>query len=331
MKKRLWVLCASVIMASLVFTISGVKNGGDKYTNLSEAGIQTYGAEATTSVGGFISEKVDGMTNVDEIVSDISDVAGDLGGLLGGSGFGDGLGSIFGGLGDGLGNVLGGIGSDKKTTTKSTTSVTYSINTNYVGYMDPVPYASTSAKATEDKQSVKETVDFAATQNPYKKPTGTLKGGDKGEGVKWIQWIFIYTRYGLKDDGITGVFDEDTIAVVKKLQKEKGLTVDGVVNQEVIAQIELLYFQATHTALPENISSVATVSDTAPIVDIETEGKDNTGVKALAIAVAVIWILVIAFVVILFLKKKKKIDKSNDKKTKTESVTIEASESKASE
>ena len=330
MKKKMWVLCASVIMVSLILTIFGVKgNGnGNGYANLSEAGIQTYAAEATTSIGGFVSEKVDDLTNLGDVVSDASDVVGDLGGMLGGGGL-DGIGDIFGGLGDGLGNILGGIGDNKNTTTKSTTSVTYSINTNYAGYIDPVPYASTSAQATDNQKPVNETVDFAATQNPYKKPTGTLKGGDKGDGVKWMQWVFIYTRYGLKDDGITGVFDEDTIAVVKKLQKEKGLVVNGVVNDEVIAQIELLYFQATHSVTVAQSDSQISVSGSVVTVGATESDKDDTGVKILAIVVAAIWVLVIAFAVVLFVMKKKKKRKAEGKE-KTKEKTKE-SESKASE
>jgi large-conductance mechanosensitive channel len=328
MKKKMWVLCASVIMVSLILTIFGVKGNGNGYANLSEAGIQTYAAEATTSIGGFVSEKVDDLTNLGDVVSDASDVVGDLGGMLGGGGL-DGIGDIFGGLGDGLGNILGGIGDNKNTTTKSTTSVTYSINTNYAGYIDPVPYASTSAQAADNQKPVNETVDFAATQNPYKKPTGTLKGGDKGDGVKWMQWVFIYTRYGLKDDGITGVFDEDTIAVVKKLQKEKGLVVNGVVNDEVIAQIELLYFQATHSVTVAQSDSQVSVSGSVVTVGATESDKDDTGVKILAIVVAAIWVLVIAFAVVLFVMKKKKKKKAEGKE-KTKEKTKE-SESKASE
>ena len=328
MKKKMWVLCSSVIMVSLILTIFGVKGNGNGYANLSEVGIQTYAAEATTSIGGFVSEKVDDLTNLGDVVSDASDVVGDLGGMLGGGGL-DGIGDIFGGLGDGLGNILGGIGDNKNTTTKSTTSVTYSINTNYAGYIDPVPYASTSAQATDNQKPVNETVDFAATKNPYKKPTGTLKGGDKGDGVKWMQWVFIYTRYGLKDDGITGVFDEDTIAVVKKLQKEKGLVVNGVVNDEVIAQIELLYFQATHGVTVAQSDSQISVSGSVVTVGATESDKDDTGVKILAIVVAAIWVLVIAFAVVLFVMKKKKKKKAEGKE-KTKEKTKE-SESKASE
>ncbi len=317
MKRKIIALSLSLMILSLSFTLAGIKLG--KESNVQEANINTYAAKAgTTSIGGFVSEKIDSVTNMGEIVGDISDVAGDLGNL--GGGFLDGLGGSLGGIGDALGGILGGIGSDKDTTTKKSENATYKVDDYTVGAITPVPYASDNNSTNSDNANVNETVDYAATQNPYKKPTAELKGGDKGEGVKWMQWIFIYSRYGLKDDGITGVFDEDTVAIVKKLQKEKGLEVDGIADSEVIAQIELLYYEAIHgvsTTLP--IFSSETVTDDLSYngqtgVDSGEQKGPSSSVIILAVAVALIWLIAIAFVVALFLIKKKKKKKANEAK-----------------
>lgn len=331
MKKKFTMICIFVVTLALTVTVSGVRfNEG---ANISDASIGTYAAKAgTTSLGGFVSEKIDTVTNVGEIVSDVSDVAGDLGGLLGGLGgsSGGGLGDAIGGIGDAFGGLIGNIGgsSDSSGSIVGTSSVTYSVNTNYVGYIDPVPFASENNQSTtESKSPVNETVDFAATKNPYAKPTKELKGGDKGDGVKWMQWIFIYTRYGLKDDGITGVFDEDTVAVVKKLQKEKGLTVDGIVDDEVIAQIELLYFEATYsvTVPSGNSSSVESVSSQNS-VSVQEDDKQNDGLIILTIVVAAIWVIAIAFIVVLFLMKRKK-KKAQGENKSSEATQVEENQS----
>lgn len=332
MKTRFTAICIAVVILALTVTVAGVRFNDGK--NIVEASMGTYAAKAgTTSIGGFISEKVDGVTNAGEIVSDVSDIVGDLGGMLGGlggsSGGIGGIGDAIGGIGDAFGGIIGGIGSNSNNQGGSiigTSSVTYSVNTNYVGYIEPVPFASEINQGSTGNadENTKETVDFAATKNPYKKPVTDLKGGDKGEGVKWMQWIFIYTRYGLKDDGITGVFDEDTVAVVKKLQKEKGLTVDGKVNSEVIAQIELLYYQATVGVSEVTTSSAsAETNSTVEYTSVNADDKNNDAVIILSIIVAIIWIIVIVFIVVLFIVKRKK-KKAAEKKESSEGAKEEA-------
>ncbi len=251
--------------------------------------------------------------------------------LPGGSGIGSGIGSIIGGglgsvdlggaisgIGGALGGIVGGIGNGGVSSPNS--GVTYDVNTETNPYIDVVPAATDYVTVTQAVQAsiplttfsenLNETVDFAADNNPYNRPTTTLKGGDTGEGVKWMQWIFIYTRYGLKDDGITGIFDEDTMAVVKKLQKENGFTVDGIVDDEVIDKIELLYFQAIHSTTEEEVQTTVEQT-TAPA---EEKSGLSGGLTALLVAVIIIWIIVIGFLVTMFILKKKKL---NEKKAKT--------------
>ncbi len=329
MKKKLNAICVSIVCFAVAFTVFGVR--ANQEYDIQTAKLDTCAASAgTTSLEGFISEKVDGFGDgTGDIVGDVSDIAGSLGGF-GGDFFG-GIGDSLGGLGDSLSGILGGLGNNSTEAPKTTEPNTYAVEKDTIGYITPVPYASESEteKEEETEKRVNETVDFSATQNPFKKPTGELKGGDKGDGVRWMQWVFIYTRYGLKDDGITGVFDEDTVAVVKKLQKEKGLEVDGVVDGEVIAQIELLYFEAVYGATSTTLPNVSATESTVPAYNAPATG-DETGALEdggliLTIALALVWIVAIGLIVVLFLLKKKK-----KKKAKSEEKTVNESDSSES-
>ncbi len=306
-------------IAILAFAVSIVTAGFNKLqvnSDVTYAGFDTCAVEETASttesLGDFVSNKVDSVTDLGGIIGDVSDIGNSLGGMVGGlGGATGGMGDAFSGIGDALGGLLGGLGSGSSGGSGSG-SVTYDVNTETIGYIDVVPAVSdftpaiTSNIASTTQAVVNETVDFAATQNPYAKPTGELKGGDKGDGVKWMQWMFIYTRYGLKDDGITGVFDEDTMAVVKKLQKENGLAVDGIVDDEVIDKIELLYFQATYTT---TAPAVATQTETQPTTvsdSSDAKGSKAVGMVAIVIIIILIWLFAVGAIVALFLLKKRK-------------------------
>lgn len=56
-----------------------------------------------------------------------------------------------------------------------------------------------------------------------------LKIGSKGAYVKWVQKRLIKLGYSCGKDGADGIFGTATLAAVKKLQKAKGLVVDGIV------------------------------------------------------------------------------------------------------
>lgn len=329
-------------IAILIFAVSLVTASYDKAilgTDLKYAYADTHAvgetASTTESLGEFVSNKVDSVTNLGGIIGDVSDIGNSLGGMLGGLGGTStgGIGDALGGIGDALGGIMGGMNDGGSSGSSSGTgSVTYDVNTETIGYIDIVPAASdftpvitTSASVPATEVVVNETVDFAATANPYTKPTGELKGGDKGDGVKWMQWIFIYTRYGLKDNGITGVFDEDTMAVVKKLQKENGLSVDGIVDDEVIDKIELLYFQATYTTtapanLTEPTTQVVTTDDSNSQND---KGKSATSIVLIVLVIVLIWMLAVGAVVLLVILKKKKGGKK--KSAKKEKSIVEDS------
>jgi len=61
---------------------------------------------------------------------------------------------------------------------------------------------------------------------PYAQPSGSLRKGSKGNGVRWLQWWLKLWGYSITADGVFGAKTEDA---VKKFQKRLGLEVDGVV------------------------------------------------------------------------------------------------------
>lgn len=68
----------------------------------------------------------------------------------------------------------------------------------------------------------------------YHKPSGNIKEGSRGEGVKWLQTMLNVKGYFLKVDGIAGA---RTIAAVKDFQKKSGLVADGIAGRKTIAAL----------------------------------------------------------------------------------------------
>lgn len=66
-------------------------------------------------------------------------------------------------------------------------------------------------------------------QNPYSEPTKTLKKGDKGKDVKWLQWELNQSGYKIAIDGIFGSM---TLDAVKRYQKSAKIKVTGTCNAE---------------------------------------------------------------------------------------------------
>lgn len=75
----------------------------------------------------------------------------------------------------------------------------------------------------------------AAKGNPYKEPSGLVKKGSKGDGVRWVQWALVQKGYSVGASGVDGDFGTDTDAAVRKFQKDKGLAVDGIVGDNTKA------------------------------------------------------------------------------------------------
>lgn len=63
-------------------------------------------------------------------------------------------------------------------------------------------------------------------QNQASSSLPTLRLGSKGDDVKYLQVILNFYGYDLKVDGM---FGSKTEAAVKKFQKSRKLTVDGIV------------------------------------------------------------------------------------------------------
>lgn len=59
-----------------------------------------------------------------------------------------------------------------------------------------------------------------------------LSKGDKGDTVKALQSLLIGYGYSCGKSGVDGDFGSNTLTAVKQFQKDKGLTVDGVVGAE---------------------------------------------------------------------------------------------------
>ena len=337
MKKKITALCSVMIALSICIAMLCVN--GTVQNDITTATAKVYYAQksetTTNALSGILGGVVGGLDSgsssdkIDSVIDSIEGVSGDidsaldnLGGFsdsLGGigdafSGMGDSFGDVFGGIGDSLGGVLGGFGgSGSGTTVKTTAPATTSAD---IGLIIPVPAATqtpseTQAPSTADESTATgETVDYAATSNPYTKPTSTFSAGDEDETIKWLQWIFVYTGYGLKDDGITGVLDEDTVAVVKKLQHENKMTVDGNITEEVIKAAEVLYYQSM---LGEDVSAIEISSDITTGEGASNsagngEEENDIPVALLIVVLVIIWVLAIGGIVLLFLFKKKKMN-----------------------
>ncbi len=342
MKKRLLFLSLAIAVLSVSLTVGGIKGNVTDNRDLSVVNRNTYAAsdtkestETTTknsilddisneneNIDDFIGDKFDNASNVAGIFGDLGNMGGDI---LGGMDFGD------------AGNILGGLfgGTPQTTASQDSGNVVTTASTEPVNTVAPV-YAATqqhqqvvvvtnpSVATTTKNANQLETVDFAATAVPYQKPATEIKGGDKGEGVKWMQWIFIYSQYGLSDDGITGVYDKDTIAVVKKLQKAKGMPVDGVVTKEVIEEIEKLYLASLGTVTVAT-TPAPSVAVTVPVVEKEEESPIA---KVIFVFVVILWALVIAFIVTVIVIKKKAKKKAAAKK---QSAASEESQNNSSD
>lgn len=79
----------------------------------------------------------------------------------------------------------------------------------------------------DETKNNKKVSDFYAYYNiPYPEPTATVKKGDKGTPVRWVQDKLNKAGYKLSIDGS---FGGATDKKVRKFQKDKKLTIDGKV------------------------------------------------------------------------------------------------------
>lgn len=69
---------------------------------------------------------------------------------------------------------------------------------------------------------------------PYKEPSKSVRYGDKGESVKWVQWELVHRGFTLQIDGD---FGENTLTAVRTFQTTASLEADGIVGRLTRAAI----------------------------------------------------------------------------------------------
>lgn len=75
---------------------------------------------------------------------------------------------------------------------------------------------------------------------PYKEPDVTLRQGDSGDSVRWLQW-YLYKLGYLKESDIDGSFGPTTLSAVEKFQTDKKLDVDGLVGSGTRSALKNAY------------------------------------------------------------------------------------------
>ena len=258
------------------------------------------------------------------------------GGLLGALGNigGDGVGDMVGGVIESVfqdndvsqqvGNKIDGVinvfeGFDLGGLIPTTQSQT--VGSNFFDTIDPAITGSFSSNLQQNQTASTpisslngENVDYNTTVNPYQKPTAQLNPGDKGDGVKWLQWVLIYTECGLQG-AITGEYDDATAAAVKNLQLKYGLTVDGIATLQVIEQAEIMYNDYIN-GISQNTSNAPVVFNTAGNSGATDGNKNkpdtNFAVTAIIVVLVIVWIFAIAAVCIIVHVKRKNIKLSED-------------------
>ena len=320
MKKSLLFLLSFVVLLSSVLMVASAED-----SSFSE----TMSVEDT-----YFDDLADDMFDDDENVTyDNGTTATTKGGFL--DGIGDGVGDFVGGVVESVfqdndvsqqvGGKVEGIlgvfeGFDLDGLIPTTQAQT--VGSNFFDTIDPVVTGSFNSNLQQNTPTAStpisslngENVDYNTTVNPYQKPTTQLNPGDKGDGVKWLQWILIYTECGLQGS-ITGEYDDATAAAVKNLQLKYGMTVDGIATLEVIEKAELMY--------NDYISGISGQTSGAPVVfntagnTTATDGNKNKpdtnfAITAIIVVLVIVWIFAIAAVFIIVHIKRKGLKPSDD-------------------
>ncbi len=293
--------------------------------------------DALNGAGQNISNALEGVTgNLSGASGNVGDALGNVSEALGSIGNGGGLAGIVGGIGDaidGISSALSGLTTTKPATTELDTITPVPAASQYdTQAANPIVNKNTTEPTTTLPEGAGETVDYSATYNPYKKPTVELKAGDKDNSVKWVQWIFIYTHYGLREDGITGVLDDDTVHLIKRFQAEKGLTVDGNMNKDFVDSLELYFYECTFGTGSTTAAPLTQPTQMETTADADS-GEKNSNLPILIVSLVLIWVLAIITIAVLviFLKKKKTVAKNDEAPVTTNTQTQNVQTEEANE
>ena len=313
MKKSFLILLSFVILISSVLTVMASAETDDLPDDMFDDDVNvTYDAGTTATTKGGILGNIGGdgigdlVGGVVESVfqdEDVSEQVNDKAeGILGG------FGNIF----DGIKDI---IPSTNKQTTGSNffdpinPAVTGGFNSNFGSNSNVQSNTLSSTNAAING----EFVDYNTTVIPYAKPTTALNPGDKSDGVKWLQWILIYTECGLQNP-ITGDYDDATAAAVKTLQLKYGMTVDGIASLEVIEKAEQMYNDYINGISGQGTSSPAVFNTVGnnPVQGNKADQPVNVKTTIIIVILIVVWIFAIASVCIIVHIKRKNITLSED-------------------
>ena len=323
MKKRILFAACLILTAALAVTVLPIIPKTEITASNPTYALGIFDAlSGGTGTTGADGETAASTNSLGEIVSEIGDksnsgagaIIGDLiGGIAGDGDIVEGLGNIVGGLVEGIGGLGGNSGATQQAPVE-----TYQINT--IAPMVTMAEPTTEAPATTEEPTTEPsteasaeavTYDFASGNNPFIKPSDAVASDAEGDAVKWLQWIFAYTNYGLDEADINGKLDEKTVSLIKKLQTERGLDPNGELTKETIDKAELLYFETKLGAgnTGQYIEPSVSVEQPSETSADEAAAAKSSKIRTLIIIIAAVWLVVVAGVVAFFVIKKKKLAK----------------------
>lgn len=113
-----------------------------------------------------------------------------------------------------------------------------------------------------------------AAGNPYAEPAGLLQKGSQGNGVRWVQWQ-LSQAHGHGEVAVDGLFGDKTEAAVLAVQREAGLSADGIVGPDTRAAL-LEKPGAPESGAPSVVYQVYTAANKwLPEVTDYGEGSDG--------------------------------------------------------
>ncbi|MCI8361539.1 MAG: N-acetylmuramoyl-L-alanine amidase [Clostridiales bacterium] len=78
----------------------------------------------------------------------------------------------------------------------------------------------------------------AAPACPYPEPSGNIRKGSKGDGVRWVQWMLRQAGYDIGPTGIDGDCGKNTVNAITRFQRDHGLAADGICGLKTRAKLK---------------------------------------------------------------------------------------------